>query len=122
MPCDAEVDLTLRRVKARASGIVTYDEIVAARRKFTSDPNFRPDFSQLYDGRDVTRLALTASEIAKLAAEDTFGAASRRAFVAPTRETYALMRLYQTYRQLNAGKEQIKLFSSILEAEAWLAG
>jgi hypothetical protein len=31
------------------------------------------------------------------------------------------MRLYQIYRAVNAGKEQIRLFRTMDEAEAWLA-
>jgi hypothetical protein len=122
MPCDCELDLARRWVRARAWGIVTYDEIMTTRRKFTTDPNYSPDFNQIYDGGDVTKLSLTASQIGELARDDVFGAASRRAFVAPSRETYRMMRLFQNYRELNAGKEQIKLFRSLPEAEAWLTG
>ena len=32
-----------------------------------------------------------------------------------------LIRLYQTYRRLNAGKEAIRLFRTLAEAEAWLS-
>ncbi|HEY4380501.1 MAG TPA: hypothetical protein VGN01_09160 [Acidobacteriaceae bacterium] len=122
MPCDCVIDLERQRVLGRAWGLVTYDEILAARRQFTTDPNFEPHFSQIYDGRELTRLALTASQIGVLAKEDLFDSRSRRAFVAPTREAYEMMRLFQTYRQLNAGKEQIRLFRTLEDAEAWLAG
>ena len=44
MPCDAELDLERRWVRARAWGVVTYDDVLAARRKFMADPNFKPDF------------------------------------------------------------------------------
>jgi len=108
-------------VRARAWGVVTYAEALANRGKFMSDPGFRLDFHQLYDGREVTKLALTASEVGQLAIETVFGATSRRAFVTPTQETYGLMRLYQIYRAVNAGKEQIRLFRTMDEAEAWLA-
>ena len=105
MPCDCVLDTERRLVRCRAWGLVTYVDVMAARLQFTSDPNFRPDFYQLYDGREVTRMALTASEIGLLARDDIFGSRSRRAFVAPSQETYAMMRLFQTYRSINAGKE-----------------
>jgi hypothetical protein len=120
MPCDYELDLERGCVRARAWGVVTYDDALANRKKFTSDPGFRPDFFQLYDGREVTKLALTASEVGQLAIDAVFGSTSRRAFVTPTQETYGLMRLYQIYRAVNAGKEQIRLFRTIEDAEAWL--
>lgn len=121
MPCDCELDLERRWVRCRAWGIVTYDEAIATRRKFTTDPNFSPDFNQIYDGRDVTRLAITASEIGLLACDDVFGPGSRRAMVAPRTDTYGFGRTFQLYRQINAGKEQIRLFRTIEEAEAWLS-
>jgi hypothetical protein len=120
MPCECELDLVKRWVRCRAWGIVTYDEGIAARRKFTSDPNFSPDFNQIYDAREVTRLAITAAEIGVLARDDVFGPGSRRAMVAPRTDTYSFGRTFQLYRQINAGKEQIKLFRTIEEAEAWL--
>jgi len=121
MPCDCELDLNLRCVKVRAFGVLTLDEMMAARRKFTNDPDFRPDFYQLYDVSAVTRTTLTASEVGKLANATIFSPSSRRAVVAPGGETYGLARLFQIYRELNAGREPIKVFRSIEEAEAWLA-
>jgi hypothetical protein len=122
MPCDCELDLERRWVRARAWGIVTYEEAMANRRKFTSDPNFTPDFYQIYDARDVTRIAISASETGMLAMDAVFSAKSRRAMVAPHSETYNFGRMFQLYRGINAYKDQIKLFRSMEEAEAWLAG
>jgi hypothetical protein len=120
MPCDCELDLNLRCVKVRAFGVLTLDEMIAARRKFTADPNFSPDFCQLYDVSAVTRTTLTASDLGELAKANIFSPASRRAVVAPGGETYGAARLFQIYRELNAGKEPIKVFRSVEEAEAWL--
>jgi len=122
MPCDCELDLERRWVRVRAWGVLTYEEIVESRRKFTSDPNFAPDFSQLADGREVTRIAVAASQVGLLAGQHIFGPQSRRAFVAPKRDTFDLIRKYQIYRELNAGEDKIKIFRSLEEAEAWLAG
>jgi len=38
MPCDYELDLERKWVRARAWGVVTYDDALANRKKFTSDP------------------------------------------------------------------------------------
>ena len=121
MPCDCELDLERRLVRARAWGVVTFAEAMANRQKFMGAPGFKPDFCQLYDGREVTKLALTASEVGQLAIDTVFGPGTRRAFITPTQETYGLLRLYQIYRAVNAGKEQIRLFRTLEDAEAWLA-
>jgi hypothetical protein len=120
VPVDCELDLARRWVKVRAWGVLTYDEIVASRRKFTTDPNFTPDFSHLADGREVTRIVVSASQIGALASAHIFGPRSRRAFVAPKGDTYDLTRMYQIYRQINGGAEQIRLFRTMEEAETWL--
>jgi hypothetical protein len=121
MPCDCELDLERRWVRCRAWGIVTYEEGIAMRHKFTSDPSFSPDFNQLFDFSDATRLAITASEIGLLARDDVFGSGSSRAMVAPRTDTYGFGRTFHLYRQINAGKERIRIFRTIEEAEAWLA-
>jgi hypothetical protein len=122
MPCDCEIDLECRRVRCRAWGIVTYDEAIATRRKFTSDPNFSPSFSQIYDAREVTRIAISGAEIGLLAREAIFEPGAPRALVAPHSETYAFGRSFLLYHQVNANKQQIRLFRTIEEAEAWLNG
>jgi hypothetical protein len=121
MPCDCELDLERRWVRARAWGVVTYEDAMATRRKFLGDPNFTPDFYQIYDARDVTRMAVSASETGLLAMDAVFSAKSRRALVAPHSETYSFGQMFKIYRGINAYKDQIKLFRSIEEAEAWLS-
>jgi hypothetical protein len=121
MPCDCVLDLERRWVKVTASGVLTFEEMMATRHKFTSDPNFSPDFYQLYDSRAVTRTTLTAIEVGQAAMANIFSSSSRRAVVAPGGETYGVARMFQIYRGLNAGSETIKVFRSIEEAEAWLA-
>ena len=120
MPCDYELDLERRRVLCRAWGVVTYDDAMATRRKFLSDPDFSPDFDQIYDGSEVTRLAISASETGLLAMDPVFSEKSRRAMVAPRRDTYDFGRMFKLYRGINAHKDQLQLFRTREEAEAWL--
>jgi hypothetical protein len=122
MPCDCELDLSRRWVKVRASGLLTYAEVMTARLKFTGHPHFMPDFFQLYDVREVTRASLTASEVIELAKAPIFAPTARRACVTTNGETYGIARMFQIYRSVNDGKEQIRLFRSIEAAEAWLDG
>jgi hypothetical protein len=121
MPCECVLDLERRWVRCRGWGVVTYEEAMATRCKFTSDPSFTPDFYQLYDGRDITRVAISASETGQLAMDAVFSAKSRRALVAPNRDTYDFGRMFQIYRGINAHKDQVRLFRTIEEAETWLS-
>jgi len=90
------------------------------RQKFLTHPAFSPTFYQLFDGREVTRVALTAVEIGLLATDAVFSPRSRRAFVAPTRETLDLARTYQVFRSINAGREEMRIFRTMEDAERWL--
>jgi hypothetical protein len=56
-----------------------------------------------------------------LAMDAVFSAKSRRALVAPHSETYGFGQMFKIYRGINAYKDQIKLFRSVEEAEAWLS-
>ena len=122
MPCDCELDLEHRCVRARGWGVLTFEEALATRHKFLSDPAFEPDFDQIYDGTAITRLPFTAAQVAELARADMFNERSRRAFVAPQSDTSGAVRLYQSYRKVNGGREKIRVFRTLAAAEAWLAG
>lgn len=121
MPCDCEVDVERRWVRSRAWGVLTLAEGLAMRHKFMTHPAFTPDFYQLFDARDVTRIAITAVETGELAKDRVFSPQSRRAFVVPSREAHDFARMYQLFRGINAGSELIRTFRTIEEAEQWLA-
>lgn len=121
MPCDYEMDVERRWVRSRAWGVLTLKELVEARRRFAADPAFQPEFCQLFDGREVTRVAMTAAEAGELAKDGVFSSQSRRAFVAPGRETHDLVRMYQFFRKVNAPSEPLRVFRTMEEAERWLA-
>ncbi len=122
MPCDCELDLTQRLVKAWAWGTVTHAEAMATRLKFSTNPDFRPDFNQVYDCLGVTLVSVNTIEIGLLARDHVFGLGSRRAFIGPRTDTFGFLRTFQLYRQINGAKEQIRLFPTMEAAEAWIAG
>jgi hypothetical protein len=122
MPCDCELDLTRQLVKAWAWGTVTHAEATANRLKFSTHPEFRPDFNQIYDTLGVTGIAVSTIELGLLARDNVFGLGSRRAFIGPRIDTVGFLRTFQLYRQINGAKEQIRLFSTMEAAEAWIAG
>lgn len=114
------VDTQRRLVTIRVSGGITYAEVMAARRAFTNHSGFHPDFFQLIDLREVTQIGLSGEEIRKLAVIAVFSPSSRRAIVTPRDEAFGLARMFAIYREINNGREQIEVFRSIEEAEAWL--
>jgi len=120
MPWSYEIDPDHRLVRSRAWGVLTHDEITALRLRYTGDPAFQADFSQLFDLREVTTVSATLDELQEVASFSIFGPGARRAFVATNPVPYAFSRMYEAYREFNGGQEQIEVFRSIEDAEKWL--
>ncbi len=120
MPWNYEIDADLRLVRSRAWGVLTHQEMTALRLRYTGDPAFQSDFSQLFDLRDVTSVTATLDELQEVATHAAFGPGTRRAFVATHPVPYAFSRMYEAYRDFNDGQEEIQVFRSMEDAEKWL--
>jgi hypothetical protein len=121
MSCDYEIDLRHRLVRCRGWGAVTHADITETRLRFTHDPAFHPDFFQLYDFREVTNIDIAADQVRDLASYAPFSRHARRAIVAPQNAVYGLARMFATQREASGGQEQIRVFRSLAEANAWLS-
>ncbi len=90
------------------------------RLKFTHDPAFRSDLSQLYDLREAANLTISADEIRDLAGYSPFGPGVRRAIVARQDAVYGAARMFALLREAGGAPEQIRVFRSLEEANEWL--
>jgi len=120
MPSEYEIDVANRLVRARAWGVLTHADLMATLMGIRNDPAFRPDFCQLYDLREALPSAMSAENVRDLASYSNFGFGSRRALIAANDAVFGLSRIYASYRQV-IGKEQIAVFRSLADAQAWLA-
>ena len=66
MPAFYKVDKERRLVMSTGSGVVTLADLLAHQEKLLADPDFSPDFSQLWDLAHVTNVELTNEELRKL--------------------------------------------------------
>jgi hypothetical protein len=119
MPSRYQVDLSKRRVLSTATGVLTFKDATDHNRRLERDPLFDAMFSQLYDFRAVTRVALTADDIFELSRVRLFSPGSKRAFVTVGPVNTALARMYGSYRS-PLDERGIRVFSEIQEAVAWL--
>jgi hypothetical protein len=125
MPISHEIDAENRLVVARASGVLTHDDIVAYQRDVWSQEEVL-GFDEIVDVSGVDRIAFESSrrvsEIAAIAAErDSKSDPSRLAIVAPTPETYGLARMYQTFRETTPGSTRsVNVVRTLAEAHKWL--
>lgn len=119
MPADYFIDVDRHIVFSKGYGVFTYEEALGYMVRLASDPQFRPDFNQIVDCRDVSKAELTGEQVRDLAMRSGFNQTSRRAFVVSSDLQFGLSRMFGTYREvMHAGG--IEIFQSMDEALKWL--
>jgi hypothetical protein len=121
MPADYTIDTERRLVYSRGWGDLTDADLLEHQRRLALDPRFHPDFSQLIDLLGVSSAeGVTANGVMEVAKRHVYGPRSRRALVATDLATFGLARMFQTYRDIAGGDDQIHVFTSLEDAWAWL--
>ena len=121
MPWDYVIYPDQQLVYTRWWGDVTDTDVLDHQRKLADDSQFRNDFSQLIDFLGASSLkALTSDGIKKLAQRHVFGLGSRRAIIVADDASFGMARMFQIYREIADGEEQIRVFKSLKEAREWL--
>lgn len=118
MRYELHVDPTRRLCWTRVAGEVTLADFLAHATELRAHPDFRPEFSQLVDFREVTEVRVTGADIRRLARENPFAARARRAFVMPRADAFGLARLYSAH--IGADSTTFLVTRDIDEACAWL--
>ena len=118
MPLTYVIDASRRIVVARASGVLTEDDLRSTRMLMQGDPAFNRNFAQLFDLRAATALNVSVPAMARLAASSAFAPGVRRAFVGITDAQYNMA---WTFAMLSEPHDQlVHVFRDIAVAEAWL--
>ena len=118
MPLTYVIDASRRIVVARASGVLTEDDLRSTRMLMQGDPAFNRSFAQLLDLRAATAVNVSVPAMARLAASSTFAPGVRRAFVGITDAQYNMA---WTFAQLSEPHDQlVHVFRDLSVAEAWL--
>jgi hypothetical protein len=114
------IDVERRLILSSASGEVTGTELLSHQARLIRDPDFDPNFHQLADFTGTTRVSVSSEDVRALAARNIFAPGSRRCVIAPTSEIFGLARMFQTFRELSGGKEELQIFRDREEAMRWL--
>ena len=120
MPADFFIDTHRGIVFSKATGVLGYSEVLDHMDRLSSNPDFRPEFHQLFDFREVTKATLSHQEIRTLAQRVIFSERSRRAFVVSGELNFGIGRVFQAYRDIN-GEPGIVIFKEMREALSWLS-
>jgi hypothetical protein len=119
MPADYTIDKSLKMVFSKAYEILTDQDIISHQEMLRDDPDFDPGFSQLVDCTGVTKADdLSTDAIYELARRRLFGAESQRAFVAPQKLVYGLVRMFQILT--NDYPDELVIFKDLTEARKYL--
>jgi hypothetical protein len=122
MPFNYSIDVARRVIISDASGEVAASELLDHQNRLMRDPDFDPTFSQIADFSAVTRVYVESEDIRNLATRNFFAPGARRCFVAPTSEIFGLARMFQLFREVSGGKEELRVFRNRKEAILWLFG
>src|SRR5689334_17710938 len=118
MPLTYMIDASRRIIVARASGVLTEDDLRSVRMLMQGDPAFNRHFGQLLDLRAATDVIVSVPAMARLAASSAFAPGVRRAFVGITDAQYNMA---WTFAMLSEPHNQlVHVFRDISVAEAWL--
>lgn len=122
MPFDYVIDRERRLVISVAYGRLTFAEAEQHQQDLLADPEFERTFDQIADFTRVTDFALTPDEVRIAASRCVFSAGSRRVGIAPDDLPYAMMRMFETYREMFGGGEITQVMRTREEALAWYQG
>jgi hypothetical protein len=121
MPFRYVLDKERRLVITTASDRVTFAEAKAHQDQLKNNPDFQPEFDQLIDATAVTGFDISTEEAKSLCrTSPLFSSSSRRAWVAPNPLLFGMGRLIETYREIEGGGEQFRVFYNRSEALTWL--
>jgi hypothetical protein len=120
MPHEYSIDAARRLVRVRMWGELTRAEIMATGAELSNDPLLRPEFSELIDLRGVTSAIAISAEDVRAIASAALSPVARRAFAASDLAMFGLARMFATLRDLTETREQVGVFRTLEEAEAWL--
>ena len=117
MPVNHRIDESLGIVFTTYWGVVTVEEIRAARPELLGHPGFEASVGQLADCREVTELQLSADDIRSLADFVSSKGGGRRAIVVSTNLVFGMSRMYELWLAEGDG---VQVFRDLAEARAWL--
>jgi hypothetical protein len=119
MPAEYRIDRDRKIVLSRGWGRVGTNDFRAHGEQLRVDPEFSPDFRQLWDFSEVTESTADFDELARLAQVAIFAPTTRRAVLAPADVTFGFGRMFQMLRE-SKGETGIRVFRDRADAMRWL--
>ena len=119
MPASYKVDKERRLVMSCGSGALTREDILGHQERLSKDPDFDPDFSQLADVTQVTKVELSTQDMQTISQRHLFSRHSRRAILVKNDLQFGLARMFEVYRE-SVDETGLRVFRDINEALEWV--
>jgi hypothetical protein len=119
VPTFYKIDRQRRLVMTTYSGVLTLTDALGHQQSILNDPDFDPNFSQLFDVTHVTDVQLSADDVRELARKTVFAADSRRAILVNTDLKFGLARMFAVFRD-SLGEKGIRVFRDLEDALDWV--
>jgi hypothetical protein len=123
MPLTHQVVKEQRLIVIVGSDVVAAADIVANRQALLTDPDFDPSFDALVDFTQVPQATLNLDAIRTLSREPIFARSSRIAVVPAVSgglTRFEMARMYETYREVSAMGDRLRVFRTLEQARKWL--
>jgi hypothetical protein len=98
--------------------VLTDADVLAARERLRTDPDFQNHYCELVDLQGVTSIEVSSATIRQLAQQDLWGPHARRAFVVGSEVAFGLARMFDILTDERG--HEIRVFTTMPEARQWL--
>jgi len=115
-----EIDVEKRLVTVVVAGVLTAADVQSFRKQVAADPRFSPDFAQLNDLTEVTRVDTDPMSVQQLASSTHRRGPVRVAVVTKRPEVIGVARMFETYQRVAGLQERMRIFEKRDAALAWL--
>ena len=116
--CTYEVSREKRVVAVKFGKLLSVHDVKNYVAALLADPLFEPGFSEIVDLTNVKEVELSSEHAMHLAdLVDPFSLQAKRAFIAQSKVQVHAARLHQILRN---DEQNIRIFPSLAEAQAWL--
>lgn len=120
MAIRTSIDSERRLAVTVLEGIVTDEDVRASQRGIAALPGFDPAFDHLVDMTRADRVDVSLEVRMAVAEGSVFNEDTRRALVAAEPHQLGFARQHALLRSGDASVDQVRVFTSREEAEAWL--
>ena len=119
MSLNVTVDVARGLIVTRATGVLTFEDVLSARAQAQANPNFNAGYNDLFDLREVTEIRISGAEMARIAATSVLARGVCRAFVVTTQVQYGMARMFSGLAEPH--DQNVFVFRDLAVAEAWLS-